>query len=65
VFCGKRRGASQLNFTRVEIRKEYVGLEVWLHAFLTLTLVGDEWSAQSPVSAVKGKNSEGKTSETV
>jgi hypothetical protein len=40
VYCEKRRGASQLNFTRVEIRKEYVELEVWLHAFLSLTLVG-------------------------
>ena len=58
-------GSSQLNFTRVEIRKEYVGLVVWLHAFITLTLVGDEWSAQSPLSTVKRKNSEGKTSETI
>jgi len=54
-----------LNFTRVEIRKEYVELEVWLHAFLTSTLVGDEWSAQTPVSTVKRKNSKGKTSETI
>jgi hypothetical protein len=42
-----------------------VGLEVWLHAFLTLTLVGDEWSVLGPVSTVKGNNSEGKTSETI
>ena len=42
-----------------------MGLEVWLHAFITLMLDGDEWSAQSPVSTVKRKNSEGKTSETI
>ena len=42
-----------------------MGLEVWLHAFLTLTLVEDEWSGQSPVSTVKRKNSDGKTSETM
>ena len=65
MLCGKRRGASQLNFIRVEIRKENVGLEVRFHAFLTLTLVGDEWSAQSPVSTAKRKNSEGRTSETI
>jgi hypothetical protein len=41
--------------------KEYVRLEVWFHAFLTLTLVGDEWSAQSPVLTVERMNSERKT----
>jgi hypothetical protein len=43
---------SQLDFTRVEMRKEYVRIEVWFHVFLILSLVGDELSTPGPALIV-------------
>jgi hypothetical protein len=35
--------------------KTYWGVEVYLHAFLTLALDGGEWSAHAPAALPRGK----------
>jgi hypothetical protein len=41
----KRIKVKSLCLTKHHNMKMYWGMEVWLHAFLTLALDGDEWSA--------------------
>jgi hypothetical protein len=40
-MCGTAKG----QIVPVYVRMAYEGVDVWLHAFLTSALDGDEWSA--------------------
>jgi len=46
-------------FVPVNVNKAYVGGEVWLHAFLTLALVGSEQSAPHSGHFIFGERSPG------
>jgi hypothetical protein len=48
-----------LCLTKHHAVKTYVGMEVWLHPFLTSALDGDEWSASRPRHFTCGERAPG------